>query len=141
MYGTLEGWRAYALARGDSAPTDATDADANAALTRASDYIQYRYVANLCPPYDDTLPVVVDATYVAASIELATPGFFSKTYTPSEHKVLTEVKGIKWQVTGDKGTWAAYPTSTIIDAMFKPYVCDLDAAGIGLWSIGGGACV
>lgn len=137
-YGTLPGWRAYAAARGDNAPTAAPDPDANAALLRGADHVKYRYVANLAPGYDETLEVVEFATYVAASIELATPGFFSKTYTPGEQKVLTEVKGIKWTVVGDASkSYSAAPTSTLIDAMFAPYIIDRDEPGVMLRAVGG----
>lgn len=137
-YGSLEGWRAYALARGDSAPTDAPNADAQAALLRASDHVRYRYVANLLPGLDDTLEVVEPATYVAASLELATPGFFSRTYTPGEQKVLTQVEGIKWTVVGDASkSFASSPTSTLIDAMFAPFIIDRDAPGFMLRAVGG----
>lgn len=139
MYGSLVAWRAYATARGNPAPAAANDTVAGAALTRASDYIQYRYVANLLPGYDDSLAVVEPATYEAANLELATPGFFTKTYTPAEQKVLTGVGPIKWTVTGDASkTASAWPTSTLIDAMFWPYLCDRDAPGFLLMSIGGG---
>lgn len=138
MYGSLAGWRAYATARGDNAPTAAADPVAQAALVRASDHIQYRYVANLQPGYDDTLSVVEPATYEAAKIELAKPGFFSKTYTPSQQKVLTEVKGIKWTVVGEGSkTYGAQPTSTLIEAMFAPFIFDRDAPGFMLMSVGG----
>jgi hypothetical protein len=138
MYGTLADWRAYAAARGNTAPTDAADDLAGAALQRASDHIQYRYVANLIPGYDDTLAVVEPATYEAANLELATPGFFSKTYTPAEQKVLTAVGPLKWTVTGDaKSTYGASPVSTLIEAMFEPYVYDRDAPGFMIASIGG----
>lgn len=137
-YGSLAGWRAYALARGDSAPTNALDPAAQAALLRASDHIRYRYVANLLPGLDGTLEIVEPATYVAASLELATPGFFSRTYTPGEQKVLTEVKGIKWTVVGDASkSFAAAPTSTLIDAMFAPFIIDRDASGFMLRAVGG----
>ena len=113
MYGTIADWRSYALARGDSAPADATDADATAALTRGSDMIRLRYMPNLLPGYGvdfvppgSDLPLVEEAAYSAASIELSKPGLFSKTYTAAEQKVLTEVKGIKWTVT-------EYPTVSI----------------------------
>jgi hypothetical protein len=123
MIGTLAGWRAYALARGDNAPTAATDEVATAALVRASDYVQYRYVVNLCDEYDVTLDVVEYAAYVAASIELKTSGFFSRTYTAADQKVLTEVKGIKWTVVGKTdGAFASSPSSTLIEAMLAPYL-------------------
>lgn len=137
MYGSLAEWRAYALARGNNAPTVANDTVAGAALTRASDHILYRYVANLLPGYDDTLAVVEPATYEAANLELATPGFFSKTFTPGEQKVLTEVRGIKWTVVGDASkSYSASPTSTLVDAMFAPYISDRDAPSFMLRSVG-----
>ncbi|MEM7675137.1 MAG: hypothetical protein AAF449_03940 [Myxococcota bacterium] len=137
MAATLAGWRAWALERGDSAPTDATDADASAALVRASDHITHRYVANLLPGYDETLAVVEPATYVVASLELATPGFFATTYTPAEQKILTEVKGIRWTVVGDaKMTYAAAPVSTLVEAMFEPYIISRDAPHFSFRSIG-----
>ena len=123
MYGTLEDWRTYATARGDTAPTEADDAVATAALVRASDYVEHQYVARLLPGYDDTLPVVEKATYIAASLELANPGFFSRTYTASERKVLTKVEGISWTVVGSgRGPEDAAPVSSLIEAMFAPYV-------------------
>lgn len=144
MYGTLVGWRAYATARGDNAPTAANDGTATAALVRGSDMIRLRYVANLLPGYGVTftptgfdLPLVEEAAYIAASFELATPGFFSKTYTAAEQKVLTEVKGIKWQVVGNASeSYGSMPVSTLIDAMFLPYILDRDAPGFMLQSIG-----
>lgn len=144
MYGSLAGWRAYATARGNNAPTAAADGVATAALVRGSDMIRLRYVANLLPGYDVTftpagfdLPLVDEAAYIAASLELATPGLFSKTYTASEQKVLTAVDTIKWTVVGDaKGTYAAMPVSTLIEAMFWPYITDPDASGFMLRSVG-----
>ncbi len=130
MAATLAGFRAYALARGDNAPTLASDALALAALVRGSDMIRLRYVANLCG-YDITLvpdgsdlPIIEEAAYIAASLELANPGFFSTTYTEAQSKVLTEVKGIKWTVVGKTGGAYAYmPSSSLIDALFAPYLC------------------
>lgn len=138
MYGTLADWRSWATARGDNAPTAASDADATAALVRASDYIEFNYVAQLLPGYDSSLSVVEPATYVAAGLELATPGFFSQTYTPADRKVLTEVKGIKWTVVGKGASVFAYaPTSTLIDAMFEPYLGDREAPFFSMRSVGG----
>lgn len=137
MYGSLSGWRAYATARGNNSPTAAADAVAEAALVRASDHIQYRYVANLLPGYDETLAVVEPATYEAANLELATPGFFAKTYTPDQQKVLTQAGPIKWTVIGDGSkTYGAMPSSTLIEAMFEPYIEDRDAPGFMFQSIG-----
>lgn len=150
MYGTLADWRAWATARGNSAPTDASDADATAALVRTSDYIRALYVSRLLPGFDVTLqppgydhPLVDTATFIAAVQELTSPGFWTKTFTPAEQKVLTEVKGIKWTVTGSTSkTFSSSPISTLIDAMFDRYISDADALGFMLLSIGGGdACV
>lgn len=149
MYGTIDDWRSYATARGDNAPTAASDDDATAALTRASDMIRLRYVPNLLTGYGvdftpdgSDLPLTEEAAYIAASLELATPGFFSKTFTASEQKVLTEVKGIKWTVVGKAdGIYAAMPVSTLIEALFEPYVIDRNADGFMFKSIGPGVCV
>lgn len=139
MIGTLEGWRAYAQTRGDQRPAQAPDDAATAALVRASDYVRFRYVARLLPGYDEaSLPIIVEATYVAASLELATPGFFSKTYTPAEQKVLTEVRGIKWTVTGDASKpGSSAPVSSIIEDMFAPFVRTLGGAGFLVRAVGG----
>ena len=149
MYGTLAGFRAYATARGNSAPTAASDADATAALVRGSDHVRLRYVANLLPAYgvDFTpsghdMPLVEEAAYIAAGFELTTVGFFSKTFTASEQKVLTGVDSIRWTVTGDaKGTYAAMPVSTSIHALFEPYVIDRDASEFLLMSVGRSSCL
>ena len=149
MYGTIDDWRSYATARGDNAPTAASGDDATAALTRASDMIRLRYVPNLLTGYGvdftpdgSDLPLTEEAAYIAASLELATPGFFSKTFTASEQKALVQVDKIRWQVTGDaSGTYAAMPVSTLIDALFEPYVLDRDANGFYFRSVGPGVCV
>ena len=129
-YGSLAAFRSYALARGDNAPTAASDVLATDALVRGSDMVRLRYVAGLCgyditsTPTGSDLPIVEEAAYIAASLELATPGFFSKTYTAAESKVLTEVRGIKWAVTGKtEGANAYMPSSSLIDALFGPYLC------------------
>lgn len=137
MYGSLAAFRTYWDDRGNSAPTDATDALATAALVRASDYVKYRYVANLSPGYDDTLDIVELATYEAALLELGTVGFFSKTYTPSQQKVLTGAGTIRWTVVGDSSkTYSASPVSTIIEAMFEPYIIDRDKPGFYIEAVG-----
>ncbi|WP_425087774.1 hypothetical protein [Stappia sp.] len=149
MYGDLAGFRAYASARGNEAPSDATDALATAALVRGSDHVRLRYVANLLPAYgvDFTpaghdLPLAEEAAYIAAALELATPGFFAKTFTASEQKVLTGVDSIKWTVVGDaSSTYAAMPVSTSIAALFEPYVVDRDADDFMLMSVGRSSCL
>lgn len=118
----LAGFRAYALARGNNAPTVATDSAAEAALVRGGDYIADEYVANFLPAYVDPLPEAVDdAIYEAAIIELASPGALSKTYTEGADKALVAVEGIKWEFTGRKGG-SQVPKSTKIEAKLRPYM-------------------
>ena len=147
MYGTIVGWRAYALARGNSAPTSVSDADATAALVRATDYVRARYVANLAAPNAyDTIPSGHDLSLseegadIAAAFELTTSGFFSKTFTPAQQKVLTKAGSISWTPVGDgaKGVYGASPTSTLLDAFFRPYIFDRDRPSFNLMSIGPG---
>jgi len=147
MYGTLVGWRAYALARGDSAPTDASDTLASAALVRASDYVRSRYIVNLASPNAAdttpsgyTLPLGEEGAYIAASFELETPGFFSKTFTPAQQKVLTKAGSVSWTVVGEgaSGIYGASPTSTLLDAFFRPFIFDRDKPSFGLMSVGRG---
>lgn len=134
MAATVAGWISYAADRGLTVADDAASAQA---LVRAGDYILYRYIANLLPGYDETLSVVDPATYEAAAIELANPGFFSTTYTEAQQKTLTEVKGIKWTVTGSTtGVYSSMPTSSLIDAMFYPYIYDRDANQFMFRSVG-----
>ena len=80
----------------------------------------------------DAVPVrVVSSSYEAALIELRTPGFFSKTFTESEKKVLTKVQSISWTYTGkSKGDRSSSPTSTVIDNLLAPILTpdDLPAA-------------
>lgn len=133
MYGTLAGWRAYAAARGNAAPIEATDPVATAALQRASDYIYYHYAKKAVAviPAED----LEAAAYEAAALELSKPGFFTKTYSPAEAKVLTEVDGIKWTVIGDGISGGGMmPTSSLIDAMLEDYIGR--SVGIGFRSIG-----
>lgn len=123
MLGTVAGWIEYAAARG---LTVADDAASMQALVRGSDYVQFNYVSQFLPGYDATSPNVVEAAYEAAALELETPGFWTKTFTPAQQKVLTEVKGIKWTVAGgsdSQNAWAnASPTSTKIAAMLWAYM-------------------
>lgn len=135
MAATVAGWIAYAALRGD---TVADDADSATALVRAQDYIQHRYLNRLLPGLDaGSLEVADPATYEAAKLELATPGFWNKTFSSDQQKVLTEVKGIKWTVRGDaSGTEGATPTSTLIDAMFAPFVTNREGPSFGFLAVG-----
>ena len=119
MAATVADWITYAALRGLTVTDDAASAQA---LTRASDYIRTRYVLRFSNEYDIDSAQAVEATYIAAAYELKTPGFWAKTFTPSQVKVLTGVGEIKWSVvdTGMKGADAQLPTSPAIDALLIP---------------------
>lgn len=135
LYGTLADWRTYASDRGNSAPTDATDADASAALQRASDYIRLRYVAR--HGLDATSDAVEEATYIAAEQELTTAGFWTSVFTPAQMKTLTKADVISWtpiSQEGYKGADAMQPVSPLIEALLAP------GEGVytpNVWAIGG----
>ncbi len=69
-----------------------------------------------------TVPTrVIEASYQAAWIEAGAAGTLATTYTPGTQKVLTEVKGIKWQVVGKPdGERAMVPISTVIEGLLAP---------------------
>jgi len=118
MTATTAGWIAYAALAGDVV---ADDADSAAALVRAGRYIQRTFLASreYTGIPDD---ISEQATYEAAALELATPGFWSRTFTPDQQKVLTKVDTIQWTVIGNaSGAMGATPVSTAIDAMMRPY--------------------
>ena len=119
MTATMGSWIAYAAAAGVVIDDDA---DSAAALVRAGRYIHRTFLASreYAGIPDD---IAEQATYEAAALELATPGFWTRTFTPDQQKVLTEVKGIKWTVreSGMTGAAAATPVSTAIDALMRPY--------------------
>lgn len=126
MYGTLIDFRAYATARGDAAPTAATDPVATAALVRASDYIRTRYVLRLGISSPETDAAVIEATYIAARREIGTPGFWTATYTPASAKTLVAVDSIKWQAAdnsklGLSGRDLVVPFDPAIDALLMPW--------------------
>lgn len=126
MYGTLVEFRAYATERGNSAPTLATDTAATASLVRGSDYIRTRYVIRFIEGFDDTIPEVEEATYIASQRELTTPGFWAKTYTPGEAKTLVKVDTIQWQhndrvARGVYGADLVVPVDPMIDALLARY--------------------
>jgi hypothetical protein len=121
----------YAIARG---VTVVNDTATTQALTRATDYITFGYVNRFSKGYGLTSPNVDEAIYEAAMIEVVTPNFFTKTFTPADQKMLTQVEGIKWTPIGDtvNGSLSATPASTKIEAMLRPYL----ATYIGIGSVG-----
>lgn len=128
MIGTLADLITYAADRGT---TIANTAASTQGLVRASDYIEYTYLLGSSCTAES--PNVESAVYEAAIIEVASPGFWSKTYTPAEQKVLTKVEGISWTVVGDaKQSGASMPRSTKIDAMLRQCI------GGGLYALPAG---
>lgn len=134
IYGTVPDWRSYAEARGDSAPTVASDEAAGAALQRGSDYIRRFYVRHaICAMSEDDL---AEAAYIAAGRELSTPGFFSRSYTPGEAKVLTGAGKLSWTVVGDASADGAMrPVDADIEDLLGGCVARNRTLS-GLWSIG-----
>lgn len=80
----------------------------------------------------DTVPQrVINAAYHAAYLEAGSPGMLATTYTPGTQKVLTEVKGIKWQVVGNaSGDKAMVPISTAIEGILYPILTIEDIPAI-----------
>lgn len=124
LIGTIADWRTYAAARGNDAPTNATDELATEALWRASDYVYYTYVQRFTAGYDETADNVEEAVYEAANFELSTPGFFSKTFTKAQQRVLTKVDQISWSPVGKSrgNTLSFTPQLTKIQHMLAPYL-------------------
>ena len=115
MIGTVIALIAYAAARGTVIANTAATLQA---LVRASDYIQFTYLTgSTCTAAS---PNVESAVYEAAMAEVVTPGFWTKTFTPSEQKVLTKVGSLAWTVTGDasKGG-SSIPRSSKIETMLR----------------------
>ena len=122
-YGTVGGADTYHAARGNAAWAAGSVPNRAQALVRAADYIRTTYVRRFWSNYTEDAPDVEPATYEAALRELATPGFFTRSYTEADRKVLTEVKGIKWTVTGtSKDARSMAPTVTLIDNLLWPYM-------------------
>ncbi|WP_425070650.1 hypothetical protein [Sagittula sp. S175] len=132
MTASVADWISYAQARGTTVANDAASA---AALIRAGDYIARFYTNRLTVTAPES--VIDAATYEAAALELATPGFFSKTFTAAEQKVLTGVGDLRWTVRGDAaGADAATPISTTIEALFYPYMQRRDGGASMLLTVG-----
>lgn len=131
--GTVSGLRAYAIERGVINPALSANELASQALTRANDYIRFNYITKFANGYTESSPHVEPAVYEAAILELETPGFFHRTWTAGERKVLTEAKGIKWTLVGGGTDGGPAATSTLIESMLRPYMAG--AGGIALYVI------
>lgn len=149
-YGTEAGFTEYAAAMGYTVP----DGAVLPAIVRGSVYVDGVYGERFTGVQADMMQErawprigatiygsalasdaipnrVVHAAYEAALIELRTPGFFSTTYTPGTQKVLTEVKGIKWQVVGNASkAGAMVPVSTAVEGLLDPLLGPADMPAI-----------
>jgi hypothetical protein len=101
----------------------ATAPEQTAALRRGQDYIAREYNHRWLVSFTDaTAPVEVKNAIVEAALsEARSPGVLSPTVTAATAKVLTEVKGIKWEPVGTftNGVRAMKPTLTQVDAMLS----------------------
>ncbi len=140
LIGSIIDWRTYAAARGDDAPAGASDELATEALQRATDYIRHAYVSRFVSPYSESSDYVEEATYEAANKELATVGFWTKTFTEDQQKVLVGVDTIKWSpiksTSLDSAGQIATPRSTLIDNMLNRYLPDAKRLGPYIKTIG-----
>lgn len=122
MIGTVSGLRQYATSRGFTAPGLFVDELAGYALQRATDYVEAEYLSRFATGFNEASPGVESAVYEAAMIDVETPGFWQKSWTPGERKVLVEVPGAaKWQIVGSP-TDSGPPRSTRIEALLRRYV-------------------
>lgn len=73
---------------------------------------------------DAVIPeAVVQASFFAAYAEAVSLGSLSATYTPGTAKVLTEVKGIKWEVVGDASKpGAMVPVISAVEGLLAPFL-------------------
>lgn len=102
MIGNVSDFRGFHAERGNALPSAATDADATAALIRGSDAVRRGW----CLTVAETDSRVLDAAYAAAGFEITSnglaeyPGFW---VGQQSDRILTEVKGIKWETRERKG--------------------------------------
>lgn len=134
MIGTVAGWITYAAERGTTIEDNAAS---SAALVRASDYIELNYVQNFASGYDATSPGVEQAAYIAAALELASPGALSKTTDPSTlGKVLTKVDSIQWTVPAgaipSRTEARSAPVNSTIEALLRKYMGGSAVGGLGM---------
>lgn len=121
--GTVDGWIAYAAASGGVVESNDVSSQA---LVRAQRYINAIYITRFIAPADENSDGVEDAVYEAAKLELATPNFFNRTFTPAQQRVLTGVDSIRWTVvtpnSRNRAGAQASPISTIIDGLLSRYL-------------------
>ena len=128
---SLAAWLAHATARGETAPAAASVRDQEVALQRAQDYVRHVYVRHFLTCLDQAAVAddVAEAVYLAATLEVATPGLFTQTYAPGDQKTLTKVGDLEWtpiaSPTAASGSGAPIPVqvrSTAIESLLSPYM-------------------
>lgn len=153
MYGTEQGFAAYAQERGYDVP----EGNVAAALRRATTYIDGTYGARFLGvptaglsqlqawprtgvPGIDAAQVperVTFAAYEAALVELRAPGSLSVTVTPG--KRIVEVKagsaGVRYSDKGD-AVEGATPVLTVVEGLLAPFLRPLVDVPVMLRSIG-----
>jgi hypothetical protein len=89
---------------------------------------------------------IEQATYDAANLELATPGFWSTTFSNDQAKVLTGVDTIRWtpitmgsKTDTGRAADAVRPVSTKIDAMLSKCMPSV-RVGVGLRTLNAQRC-
>ena len=133
---------AYATSRGRTAWTG-DNATKTAALRRGQDYIAGLYNGRwtyeepsgsiwVDREWTDTdAPTAVKYAIVEAAIrEVTTPFSLSPDVTPGREKVLTEVKGIKWQAMGNGSSKSFMPIVMSIDLMLNGYAISRGNANV-----------
>ncbi len=135
MYTTLSDWLAFAAARGDVLPAEASAEDQAAALQRGDDYVRRTYVSAFATSVDltsdEVLAALAEAVHLAAGLELASVGSLSATLTTANQKTLTKVGDLEWDVpkaSEESPMRAATPRHTGIEALLAPYLAT-DAKG------------
>lgn len=129
LNGDLAGFRAYHAERGQTVSAD--DTEAMAALVRGADVVRLQYIQRITTLPSPIPDAFAHAEYEAAWIEQQSPGFFSKTSTPGQEKVLTKVGDIQWTVipAADGTAASSMPVSSKVEAIMSPYVSTVAASG------------
>lgn len=125
------------------AEIDGSDAMKEAALRRAFVAMSgLEWAAGVWPAFGGEIPAPVRlAQSVLGRVEFQSPLSLSPTVTTSGRKVLTEVKGIKWSLVGDKNSVEeSRPVVTMAMDLLRPWL-EYDPSkdrfiGLGIMSVG-----
>lgn len=157
FYGTAAGYEAYLLAR-NYPPTDATDAEIEAALLVASEWLDARYGPMLAAGCTNKtggraqvrewpragfvdvygyaigqteIPREVEhATYEATLRQLANPGSLSVDYTPSKYKRAAVDGAVSVEYAGYSSAYDLQTSIPIIDGIMYPLISSQTGANL-----------